>query len=179
MEAGMSFTKTYAQERKDCGMRVTSKDQELKWLWLTIHWFFMIVTLGKQNRFYDGFVTTLGKTVYFPAGWSIDNAQVCDCLTLSHEAVHIKQNLSCGMGNIILGTIIMSLLYLLAPFPIFVAWFRYKFERDAYRVSFYAAKEFGITPNIEYYVELLTGPKYLWTWYSKKQVRAWFRQNCT
>lgn len=178
MEATETFTKWYAQEHKACGMRVTSKDKELTWLWLAIDKLLRFITFKKMDTFYTGFTTTLGRTVYFPAGWSIENAQVHSCITLRHEACHIKQNLKCGLGSIQLGTVVMGLLYLLFPLPVYFAWFRYKFEREAYRVSYYTAMELGLKPNIEFYIGLLTGPEYFWTWYSRKQVRAWFRRNC-
>ncbi len=177
-DAATRFTRWYAQERKECGMRVTSKDKEFKWVWLAIHWFFMLVTFGKQNKFYNGFITTIGRTVYFPEGWTINNARIFDCITLRHEAYHIKVNIKWGFGNATLGTILAGIAYLFLPLPIGFAWFRYKMEREAYRISYYTAIKLGLQPNTESYVELLTGPKYLWAWYSKRQVRAWFRNNC-
>ncbi len=178
MDANAKFTEWYAQERKKSGMRVTSKDQTLRGLWKTVDWILRRITFGKQDGFYTRFTTTLGRTVYFPDGWTIDKAQLYDCITLRHEGRHIQQNLAWGAGNIWLGTLLMGIFYLLFPLPIYFAWFRYKLEREAYRVSYYTAIELGLKPNLENYVELLTGPKYFWTWHSKKQVRAWFHKNC-
>ena len=178
MDVNTRFTEWYAHARKKTGMRVTSKDQELRWLWKTVDLILRLLTFGKQNRFYTNYTTTLFKTVYFPAGWSIDKAQLFDCITLRHENCHIQQNKSWGLGNVWIGTILMGFAYLFLPFPFLFAWFRYKMEREAYRISYYTAIELKLNPNLEHYVNLLTGPEYFWTWYSKKQVRAWFRRNC-
>lgn len=179
MKTQLLFEKWYYEERQAYGMRITSKDKELKWLWKFIHAFLYIVTLGKQDRFYEGFTTTLGKVVYFPAGWTYEKATLLDCVTLRHEGRgHIKQYLKCGLGNAILGTIVMGFLYLFVPLPVCFAWFRYYFEREAYRISYLTKLELGLNPDIKWYVELLSGSSYFWAWISKKQVRAWFEKNC-
>lgn len=72
----------------------------------------------------------------------------------------------------------MGLLFLLVPLPIGFAWFRYKFEREAYKTSYYSALALGLKPNLDRYVEQLTGPAYFWTWILKKQVKSWFYANC-
>jgi len=174
MEPGEIFTKWYIQERKACGIKIASKNEKLTRLWKLIHVLLRVITFGKNDNFYTGTTTTLGRTVYFPAGWTVDTVRLYDCITLKHEATHIRQNLKFGFGNIWLGTTLMAIAYLLLPLPIFFAWFRYKLERDAYWESYKAAMELGLTPNTDYYVDLLTGPSYFWAWWSKKQIQTWF-----
>lgn len=175
MEAGEIFTKWYMQAHKDCGLKVASKNEKHKWLWLFIDHVLDALTFGKNDDFYTGTTTTLGNTVYFPAGWTVNNVRIYDCIILRHEAIHVKQNLKWGFGNLWLGTVLMAVAYLLFPFPIFFAWFRYRLEREAYWESYKAAIELKLQPNIEHYVDLLTGPSYFWAWFSKRHVLNWFK----
>lgn len=179
MNTQLQFERWYLAERRKYGMKVTSKDQQWKPLWKVIHWFLKILTFGKQDEFYEKFTTTIGKTVFFPAGWKFEEATVSNCITLRHEGRHVQQFLKWGLGNEYLGIFIVGLFYLFVPLPVCFAWFRYKFEREAYKISYYATLELGYEPNIEHYVDLLTGPQYLWTWIFKKKVRAWFKANCS
>jgi hypothetical protein len=176
--AQTKFEEYYAEEKRDCGLRVTSKDKELKTLWLIIHWVLYAITLTKQNRFYDGYVTTFGRTVYFPAGWTIEKVTLYQCATLKHEARHVRQFTRWGLGSPKLGIVIMGFFYLFLPLPVGFAWFRFMFEREAYKVSYYAMLELGLKPNLDRYINQLSGPDYFWTWVIKTQVREWFLQNC-
>lgn len=179
MQNSMLYMQTYQQLRKDYGLRVTSKDQELRWLWKFIHWFLYIVTFGKQDGFLKRYTTTLGRTIYYPCGWKIEQTTDNDCAVLEHEADHVHLNYQCGLGNIYIGSVVMGLLYLFFPLPIGFAWFRYYAERRAYKISYYAGLKLGHTPDVSKYIQQLTGPNYLWTWVLKKQVRKWFEKNCT
>ena len=174
-----NYIDAYQRLRRRHGVRITSKDRQLRWLWKFIHYFLYTVTLGKQDQFLTHYTTTLGRTIYYPYGWSIEDTTDKDCIILMHEADHIHLNRQCGLGNIYLGTIVMSLLYLLFPLPIGFAWFRYYAERRAYKISHDTAKKQGLKTDISWYVKQLTGPSYLWTWVLKKQVRKWFEKNCT
>lgn len=178
MPENTKYIDTYRRLQKEYGVEVTSKERKLPWLWNFIHWFLYIVTFGKQDGFLDSYTTTLGRTIYYPRGWRLANATDEGCVTLEHEADHVRLNLQCGFGNIYLGTIVMTLLYLLFPIPICFAWFRYYAERRAYKISYDTAVKMGYKPRISRYVDQLTGPKYLWTWVLKKQVWAWFEKNC-
>jgi len=179
MGSNRKYLDTYQRLRKNHGVTVTSKDRSLTWLWKFIHWFLYIVTFGKQDQFLNSYTTTLGRTIYYPYGWRIEDTTDESCITLAHEADHIKLNYQCGFGNIYLGTVIMGLLYLLFPLPIGFAWFRYYAERRAYKISYATAKKYGLKTDISWYIQQLTGPSYLWTWVLKKQVREWFEKNCT
>ncbi len=178
MNAQQQFEKWYAIERRACGLRVHAKDKKLKWMWKFIHWFLYCITFGKQDAFYDNYTTTIGKNVYYPAGWTSEEASLWDCVVLRHEGKHTRQCIKWGCGNATIGTLVMGLLFLLVPLPIGFAWFRYKFEREAYKVSYYTALSLGLKPNLDRYVEQLTGPAYFWTWVLKKQVKNWFYANC-
>lgn len=172
------FLRDLTSLHRELGMTVYSKDKKWTKLWVIIDRILRILTFGKMTTFLTGFTTTLGKKVFFPAGWDVKSAGSKDYEILRHEARHVHQFLTLGLGNEYLGILIMGILYLLIPLPIGFAWFRYYFEREAYVESYYASCRSGYQPDIEDYVELLTGPKYLWTWYSKDQVRRYFKREC-
>lgn len=179
MSTQLQFERWYLAERRRYGIKVTSKDQQWKPLWKIIHWILKILSFGKQDGFYDSFTTTLGKTIFYHAGWRFEEASAKDCVILRHESRHVQQFLKWGFGNEYLGILLMGLFYLFIPLPVCFAWFRYRFEREAYKVSYYATLELGHEPDIEHYIDNLTGPKYLWTWILKGRVRKWFEDNCS
>lgn len=172
------FMEHLADEKRACGLRVTSKDAELTTLWKVIHYVLLILSLGQMNRFYDGFTTTIGKTVYYPAEWRVKHADTYDIVTLRHEGRHVRQFIKWGLGNATLGIFVMGLFYLFLPLPMGLAWFRYMFERAAYKVSYYTMLELGLKPDIEHYIRQMIGPNYLWAWPFERAVRGWFLVNC-
>ncbi len=178
MKPAQLFEKWYISERRACKLRVTSKDQELKWLWKAIHWILFVVSFGRQKTFYTEYTTTVGNVIYYRAGWRRETAELKDCVILGHEGRHVRQFIKWGLGSAKIGILIMGLLYLFVPLPVCFAWFRYRFEREAYKVSYYLWLELGGDPGIEYCVENLTAGQYLWTWVLKKQVRKWFQKHC-
>jgi hypothetical protein len=147
-------------------------------VWKAIDIFLRIITFGKQNRFMTHYTTTIGRTVYFPVSFVRSKASAYDYVTLRHERKHTSQVEKLGLGNIWIGLIIFGLLYFAVFLPAGLAYFRYRFEREAYLESFRACKKVGITPDINFYVKVLTGPDYFWTWPFKKSVRRWFLKNC-
>lgn len=172
------FHDTFEKAHREYGVKIYSKDRKLTWLWKAIAGFLKFVTFGKMNRFMTDFTTVLGRTIYFPAGWRIEHVGPEDYVTLCHEIKHVKDQYELGMGCFVFGAILFALLYLFIPLPIFFAYFRYKFERDAYRVSWYTSLEVGLKPDLDFYIAQLTGPSYLWTWILKPQVKRWFREHC-
>ena len=76
------------------------------------------------------FATTIGRTMYIPADWTAETVQ----RVIPHEVLgHVKQFRWFGLGihptlGIFPG---MALFYGLLFFPIFLAWFRYRFELHA------------------------------------------------
>ena len=147
-------------------------------VWKAIDIFLKIITFGKLKGFMTHYTTTIGRTVYFPVKFARNKASRGDYVILRHERKHTSQVEKLGFGNIWLGLIIFGFLYFAVFLPVGLAYFRYKFEREAYVESFKACKKVGLTPNIDAYVEVLTGPNYFWTWPFKKSVRKWFLKNC-
>jgi len=177
----MSIKGTFIFIKKDAasrGITVTTKRQYRK-LWKAIDIVLKVLTLGKNKTFMTNFTTTLGSVIAFPEGWTEAKVTESDIITLEHELKHVQQYKSLGLGSVWFGFILFSLLYLLVPLPIGLAWFRYKFERDAYATSSRTIRLYGLSrvPDVEYYVEALTGPAYFWAWPFKTQVRKWFLKN--
>lgn len=172
------FHELHIQLTSSYGVKIAAKDKKLKYLWLAIHWFLKIISFGKMSTFYTAYTTTIGNRIYYPAGWHMAKATKQDYVILRHEAEHVRQIDKLGDGSMLWGTLIMGFLYLFIPLPIFFAWFRYKFEREAYRESIRTIKSLGDNPDLDWYVQQLTGPSYLWTWVLKKRVRRWFEEHC-
>jgi len=176
--AAILFRELVKHAEDDCGVQVISKNTYYAF-WKTLDILLKIISFGKMTTFMTRFTTTIGPIIAFPVGWTPDRPNAYDYVTLRHELKHVEQYHTVGLGNIWLGTILAGIAYLLLPFPVLFAWFRYKMEREAYKESYYAAKECGYTPDVRDYVNNLTGSSYLWTWYSKSSVSNWFNKHCT
>ena len=166
--ANQEFFSLYLKYMRLYGMKVYSKKDKWHTLWKILDKILKVLSRGKAPSMLTDFTTTLGTRVFFPVDWSIEHATFEDCVTLQHEAIHAQQYKQLGP--------LMWVLYLLVPLPIGLAYFRYKFERDAYLQSYSAARKYGNRPDIEHYVRVLSGPDYLWTW-PKKSVRKWFKKH--
>jgi hypothetical protein len=131
---------------------------------------FVALSFGKTTSFMTSYTTTLGVTVYTPSVWdSWPSAQQCE--TLRHERVHMRQAKKYGR-------VWFSFLYLIAFFPIGLAYWRAKFEMEAYAESLATLQEMGAVltdPTLKTtYVGFLTGPSYIWAWPFKGMVENWF-----
>lgn len=101
--------------------------------------------------------TTVGRTVYFPSNVNDPEKHTT---TLEHEAIHVKQYNSYGP--------LLWLLYLFFPLPIGFAYFRWRFEREAYLVQL---RE-GASPEL---LADLLWRHYAWPW-PKPWMERWFRR---
>jgi hypothetical protein len=108
---------------------------------------------------------TIKDTVYYPDWYpNFDKVDPKDRLDIiEHEEVHPPQWKRYGTFGYIF-------LYLFIPFPIFFAYFRWKFEREAYLVNIVRGDW-----TIEEVVDALWGG-YLWTW-PKPLMRRWFKKH--
>lgn len=140
-------------------------------LMLAIDKFLRIITFGKMNRFMTDFITTIGNKVYVPADWD-KNSPATNSSTIRHERVHMRQNKKYGR-------FLFSLSYVLFPMPTLFAYFRTKFEMEAYEETlrtvheYYGPKVFtpGLRENI---INLFVGPEYFWMWMRKKDIEKWY-----
>jgi hypothetical protein len=133
-----------------------------------------VISLGNARGFMSDYVTTLGYKVYLPLDWVAmpDETKAC---VLRHEAVHMRQRRKYGM-------VLFALLYLFIPLPIGLAYYRTKFEKEAYAESmrcafrFYERGAYLLTdPRYkDRIVSQFTGPGYLWMWPFRGSVSRWF-----
>jgi len=165
------FDKKLAEAQEEYGVELHTKDRKWTTLWKFIHGFLRLVSGGKLDTFYDGYITTVGNKIFFYAGWERHRVSPIDYVILCHELKHVEQFDKYTTG-------LMALLYLLFPLPIGLAYFRYLFERDAYLESYRASLEVNLVPNVSHYIDALTGSAYLWAWPFRKYVRRWFYENC-
>jgi hypothetical protein len=174
METNTRFIAEARRIKKIYNVRVTNK-REKYWLWRCMDVALKILTLGKKKNFLTECTTTFGRTVYFPVDWTPETSDDLDIVILHHELVHVSRIRDLGgEGGAIYGMFWFILAYLFLPFPIGLAWFRYKWEREAYRKSVFIAESLGYKVDTEIFVQLLSGPDYFWAWPFKKRIRKWF-----
>lgn len=131
-----------------------------------------LVTFGRSKGFLDEAVTTLGSRVYVPADWS-RTPEAYRIGVLRHERVHMRQARAWG-------AITFSLLYLLAPLPLGLAWFRARFEWEAYEETMRATCDQYGELSIrqaefrEGIVQHFVGPQYGWMWPFRNTVESWY-----
>jgi hypothetical protein len=148
------------------------KDKSTSFFMKLVNLFLRIVTFGKLNEFMTAFITTIGYTVYVPDGWDQmrENDRVA---VLRHERIHMRQRRKYS-------AFLFSFLYLVPFFPLGLAYFRARFEMEAYTETMRAAvddhgkvilKLPAFKANI---VAHFTTGQYGWMWPFKKTVERWY-----
>lgn len=152
------------------GVKIIKKDTS--WFFKALGKILWVLTLGKNKLFMTGFVTTIAKTIGVPSdfdGWSTEEKLGI----LKHELTHVAQYERYS--------VLFMLAYLFAFFPVGLAYFRYRFEREAYVVGFRELLKNNSALQKEdmvaWGVQEMTGPNYLWAWPFKKSVQRWFEEN--
>lgn len=149
------------------------------WFWKLINIIIIILSRGKNRRFLTDYVTTIGNRIAVPPEKFKTLPPLEALALLEHELVHVKQAKAYGLGNIYLGTVIWGALWLLAPIPSGLAYFRYKFEREAYlkqaQVRILHMGHEDTIEWIEWVVKELSGPSYIWAWPFPNKIREWFK----
>jgi hypothetical protein len=137
-----------------------------------IHVGLMIVTFGGMRSYLEDYQTTIGRTIYLSSDWDERDPRERYC-TLRHEAVHLRQFRRYTLPG-------MALLYLLFPLPLGLAWFRARFEREAYEESIRACAEvFGPDAPAraryrQHVIAQFTGPAYGWMWPFRRALERWY-----
>lgn len=150
--------------------KIRSKGQSL--LMKVIAFLLLVLTFGTQKKFMTEYVTTIGTTVYVPDDWGLWSEQR-RLAVLRHERVHMRQAKKYGR-------VLFSLLYLLAPLPIGLAWFRARFEWEAYVESMRAVSDVNGTKILDddkyrrSIIEQFTTGAYGWMWPFPKTVGRWY-----
>lgn len=133
-----------------------------------------VITLGGQRHYVTDYHTTIGDTVYLAECWD-DMSDAERYILMCHERVHLEQFRRYSF----LG---MSLLYLFVFFPFGLAYFRCRFEQEAYAVTIRErARVYGVQavtdPQFKAYViEQFVGPSYGWMWPFYKSVEKWYQK---
>lgn len=128
-----------------------------------------LMSFGKNTAFMANFTTTIGCTSYVPSGWDSWTEDVKVSI-LRHERIHMRQAKAYGV-------ILFSLLYLLAWFPIGLAYWRTRFEKEAYAESLRAYRDFGYPLDDlrkQQVIGYFTGPAYGWMWPFPKSMSDWY-----
>jgi hypothetical protein len=122
------------------------------------------------STFMTNFTTTIGNTVYVPdefESWS----PASQCAVLRHERVHMRQARRLTFP-------LFAFLYLLVFFPLGLAYFRAKFEMEAYAESLAAYKDYGRSysdaETKAWVTGEFTGASYGWMWPFSSTINAWF-----
>ncbi len=154
------------------GFRIVRKDQSR--LHRAIDRALIAVTFGQMRTYLTSYQTTIGKTVYVTADWD-DWPADRRYVTLRHEAVHLQQFQTYSLPG-------MAALYVLLPLPMGLAYFRARFEQEAYAETIRAAAEVWgpAAPRERAYrdriIAQFTGPSYGWMWPFRKSLERWYDQ---
>lgn len=130
-----------------------------------------VVTLGGQSAYMTRYVTTMGRTIYLPSGWSLRSPE-SRYITLRHEAVHLRQFRRMGRVG-------MSVAYLLPVLPLGLAYGRARLEWEAYAETIRATAEVhgldaAARPELHAYIRRqFTGPAYGWMWPFDGIIQGW------
>lgn len=130
-----------------------------------------IISLGKISNFMNGFVTTIGNTVYVPDAWETWSSSR-KAIVLRHERVHMRQARE-------MGKVKFFFLYLFFPLPAIFAFYRTKLEKEAYEESlkayyeYYGLKFFTSTLREEI-IKNFTTSSYFWMWPWRSKIESWY-----
>ncbi len=129
-----------------------------------------------NKRYNSHYTTTFYPGIYVPHSFKRWRpSRIVELF--DHERIHLLQYQRVG------GTVPFLFLYNLVPFPALIAYFRYKWEKEAYErtiVHLYHWK--GETYlRSKYFIEevmipRLNGPEYGFTWFNKDAIRKWISE---
>lgn len=136
--------------------------------------FLFLITLGMQREFMTEYITTIGCCVYVPPRW-YEDSYVNRMIVLRHERIHMRQKQRYGM-------LLFSLMYLFLPLPGGFAYFRAKFEMEAYEETIKATLE--LYPDAatwirayaykEQMLQNFIGASYFWMWPFRARLERWY-----
>lgn len=142
------------------------------WVMKFIHYFLLVVSLGQNKKFLTGYTTVIGKTMYVTDSWESSSAHTKHT-TLVHERVHFaQQDRYTQLG--------FSLLYLFAFLPFGLAYYRRKFEQEAYeatmrtRAFYFGAGSLKFPGYREAMIQRFTSFEYGWMWPWRKDIERWY-----
>jgi hypothetical protein len=137
-----------------------------------LHLALVIVSLGRNRAYLDGYHTTIGRRVYVTSDWEAMSRDR-RYLVLRHERVHLRQFRRYTLVG-------MVVLYLLLPLPLGLAYFRARFERAAYAETIRGSAELYGAQHVregafrDHIIEQFTGPSYGWMWPFRRSLERWY-----
>lgn len=137
-----------------------------------IHNSLRVVTFGKMNDYIEGYFTTLGQRIYVPPRWQTRSAED-RYIVMCHERIHMRQFRKFTWPG-------MALLYLLVPLPMGLAYFRARFEREAYAETIRASVEIYDLDYVkqdwfrDHILKQFYSASYGWMWPFKKSMNRWY-----
>jgi hypothetical protein len=137
-----------------------------------IHVALSIITFGGQRSYLSRYYTVIGDRLYVPAGWH-DVDPIDAVITLRHERIHLRQRRRYTLPG-------MTILYLLLPFPVGLAYGRARIEWEAYTETLRATLELRGEEALrsramrERIVSQFTGPAYGWMWPFRRVIERWY-----
>lgn len=150
------------------GGRIKKKSDSM--LMKVIDLFLKVITFGKMNTFMTGFITTIGTTVYVTNTWEPSPSRA---VTLRHEMVHMEQSRRYTWP-------LYAFLYLFVFLPGGLAYFRAKFEKEAYEESMYGALQVhgaAVLTRDAYRENIIghfTSAEYFWMWPFRESMDKWY-----
>jgi hypothetical protein len=132
----------------------------------------VVLTAGRMRTYLTHYQTTIGQTVYVSADWD-ERSDAARYVTMRHERVHLRQFARLGVP-------VMAVLYLLLPMPMGLAWFRARFEREAYAETIRAAADVWGAAHVRDpafragIVRQFVGPAYGWMWPFRRGLERWY-----
>ncbi len=139
-----------------------------------IHGALVVITLGQMRTYLSSYQTTLGQRIYVTPAW--DKRSKADrYMVLCHERIHMRQFRQFTWPG-------MTLLYLLMPLPMGLAYFRARFEMEAYAESIRAAAEIYGKSYVEeasfreHILKQFSGASYGWMWPFPAYMARWYQR---
>jgi hypothetical protein len=138
----------------------------------TIHYGLVFITFGQMREYLSGYHTTMGQRIYVTSDWD----DLCDdtrYVTLRHERIHLRQFRRYSLP-------LMALLYVFLPLPMGLAYFRSRFEKQAYAETIRASAEVWGLDHVrdqsfrDGILRQFTGPSYGWMWPFRRNLDNWF-----
>jgi hypothetical protein len=141
-------------------------EERPRWL----DWIFHLPLIEKFEWYNS--TQAIGDYVFLSDQWE-EKSPAAQMEILRHERQHLLQFQKYGL-------FLMAVLYLFVFFPIGLAYYRAKFERQGYaeslaaRVEYEGATELVRESSLGHYLRTFTGPTYLWMWPFREKVEEWF-----
>lgn len=139
-----------------------------------IHKALVVVTFGQMRSYLDSYQTTLGQRIYITPSWQ-ERSFEDRYMVLCHERIHMRQFRRFTWPG-------MTILYLLFPLPMGLAYFRARFEMEAYAESIRAAAELYGKAHVEeaefrdHILRQFTSASYGWMWPFPGLMARWYQR---